>query len=1100
MACAAAASFFLPDALLSLVAFLRTLPASAVSLMALSRVAHPSRFMRRVGPVVSVVVLLGWAFAQDASTGALRGTVVDSTGSRIAGAVVVLVNDATGFRYSAASDSNGQFVFQLLPPGDYSGRATAAGMSPQVTPRLHVAVGGTTEIEFKLTVAGVTETVTVSDAPPLVDTQPAAISSLIDKRAIDELPLDGRRFTDLALLTPGVTQDPRGMTSGSNGDLAFGGIRGYQSSYLVDGADNNNAFFSQARGRYRAPYQFSNEVVQEFRVSSNTYGAELGRAGGAVINVVTKSGSNQMHGSSFFFLRDSGFGATHPFLDFKPHAQQQQFGFTLGGPIHRSRAFFFGGFDQHIFRVPVVMRFLDGTPRVTPQPGQKPLHDGDYEASDIATVFAAANQLSTLGGQFPAQMLGNAGFFKLDFALTPHESLSIRVSTSRYWGQNNVFLDPASPLTTFAISDNGQEQVATETGSLSLTSNFSWRLVSHLRAQFSRDLQQSSANSSAPLTRISSAIDGFGRSSILPRQTREHRLHVTETISLEGHRNSWKLGGDALLTWIYNFFPSLSGGEYIFDPIKVNPFTFQPMEGGLQLTPLRAYAHDVPKYYIQNFGTMASHPDTNEYAGFLQDIIRVTDHLALSLGARYDLQTFTKKGLVTNPLWPDSGKVPYNPYNFAPRVGFAYSIGSQNPFVVRAGYGWFYTRIPQIYTSTIATDNGFSSANVFLNNSNFFDHQIFPQYPNPLVNCPVTVTSCALPSAFAQNAKSDVSAFSPNFTTPKVEQASLSLEREVAHRLAVGVSYMYVHGVDLIRARDVNLPPPANVQYPVYDSSGVNFLGTYYDVPSFSTWQMTPSFTCPFPPCINPLARPIPQLGAINVFESAASSVYHGATLSIRRQMTSGVYFRLAYTFAHAIDDGQDALVAGRPAIVQNSYAANAERGNSVTDQRQRLVFSWIAEPKPFHRGQEWMGRIFNDWKLAGVVTYGSGRPVNLTVTGDPNQDDNGSNDRLPGARRNSFLGPDYASTDTRLSRRLYVGDRLKIDLVVESFNLLNRDNKLVKITEDGLASNTTYFVKISNKLGINYFPGHYQVPSNPLRALNSYPPRQVQFALKMSF
>jgi hypothetical protein len=311
---------------------------------------------------------------------------------------------------------------------------------------------------------------------------------------------------------------------------------------------------------------------------------------------------------------------------------------------------------------------------------------------------------------------------------------------------------------------------------------------------------------------------------------------------------------------------------------------------------------------------------------------------------------------------------------------------------------------------------------------------------------------------------------------------------------------MYVHGVDLIRARDVNLPPPVNVEYPVYDSTGTNFLGTYYNVASFSTWQMTPSFTCPFPPCINPLARPIPQLGAIDVFESAASSVYNGATLSIRRQMTSGVYFRLAYTYAHAIDDGQDALVAGQPALVQNSYAPNAERGNSVTDQRQRFVFSWIAEPKPFHRGQEWLGRIFNDWKLAGVFTYGSGRPVNLTVAGDPNQDDNSDNDRLPEARRNSFLGPDYASTDARLSRRLYVGDRLKIDLVVESFNLFNRDNKLVTITENGLTSDSVHFEKISSQIGINYFPGHFQVPTNPVQVTNSFPPRQVQLALKLAF
>ena len=1072
---------------------------SLLGIRNVQRLSTPSKPVFAIA-IVAALLLLCAAVAQDASTGALKGTVLDATGSAIADATVVLINVANGFRYSIATDPQGRFAFDLLPPGDYTARATATGMSAQISPKLQIAVGGMTELQFKLNVAGAQETVNVSGAPPTVDTQATAVSSWIETRAIDELPLDGRRFTDLALMTPGVTQDPRGMTSGSNGDLAFGGIRGFQSSYLVDGADNNNAFFSEARGRYRAPYQFSNEVVQEFRVSSNTYGAELGRSGGAVVNVVTKSGSNQVHGSDFYFLRDSSFGATHPYLDFKPHDQQQQFGLTLGGPIQRNRTFFFTGFDQHIFRVPIVVRFLNGASQVAPQAGLGPYSPGDYENDDVGLVFNAAHKLSNFAGSYPARMLGNAGFFKLDVALTPHEALSARVNTSRYWGQNNVFLDPASPLSTFATSDNGQEQVATETASISLTSAFSWRLISHLRAQFSRDLQQSSSNSREPLTRIEDVIDGFGRSSILPRQTREHRLHVTDTISLEGPRNSWKLGGDALLTWIYNFFPSESGGEYIFDPIKVNPFTFQPMEAGLMLTPLRAYAHEAPKYYIQNFGTAVSRPDTNEYAGFVQDSVRVTNHLALSVGARYDLQTFARRGLTTNPLWPDSGKVPYEPYNFAPRIGWAYSIGDMKTLVIRGGYGWFYTRIPQIYTSTIATDNGLSSQNLFLDNSDYYDHQVFPQYPNPLVDCPVSASSCSLPKGLAQFAQAGISSFSPNFKTPKVEQASLGMEREIARRIAVGVSYMYVHGIDLIRARDVNLPPPVNVQYPIYDSSGVNFLGTYYGVQSFSTWQMIPSFTCPWPPCVNPLARPIPQLGAIDVFESAASSVYNGGTLSVRRQMASGVYFRLAYTFAHAIDDGQDALVAGRPALVQNSYAPNAERGNSVTDQRHRFVFSCITEPRPFHRGEELLGKLFNGWKLAGVYTFGSGRPVNVMVSGDPNQDGNDMNDRLPGAARNSFLGPDYASLDLRLTRRLYIHDRLRLDLIAESFNLFNRDNGLAQITEDGLQSDTAYFIKISNRIGINYFPGHYQIPSNPLKISNSFPPRQVQFALRTSF
>src|SRR5437667_2137710 len=349
-----------------------------------------------ISVLLLVLVLATLACAQDASTGSLRGVVVDPDSRSIAAASIIVVNAATGLRYSAITDAEGRFVLELLPPGDYSARADAPGMAPELSPQMHVDVGGTTELEFRLAVAGAQETVTVSDAPPIVETQPSAVSAVLDERAITELPLNGRRFNDLILLTPGVTQDPRGLTSASNGDLAFGGIRGYQSSYLVDGADNNNAFFSQARGRYRAPYQFSNEVVQEFRVSSNTYGAELGRAGGAVVNVITKSGSNHLHGTAFYFLRDSSFGAQPAFLDFKPESRQHQFGGTIGGPIRSNRVFFFAGYDQHIFHVPTVVNYLSGGTLLVPQAGTGPLRYGDFEASDRDLVFATAAQLNKL--------------------------------------------------------------------------------------------------------------------------------------------------------------------------------------------------------------------------------------------------------------------------------------------------------------------------------------------------------------------------------------------------------------------------------------------------------------------------------------------------------------------------------------------------------------------------------------------------------------------------------------------------------------------------------------------------------------------------------
>jgi len=1058
------------------------------------------RHSARIAIVLGFLLLSVRLLSQDASTGAIRGTVLDPDGRPIAQATVAIVSTASGVSRSALTDGEGRFAMELLPPGDYSARAEIKGMSPQETPQIHIDVGGAVELAFRLSLAGASESVTVSGAPPLVETVPSSVSTVIDERAINDLPLNGRRFTDLSLLAPGVTQDPRGLTSSSNGDLAFGGIRGYQSSYLVDGADNNNAFFAQARGRYRAPYQFSNEVVQEFRVSSNTYGAELGRAGGAVVNVVTKSGSNHLHGTAFYFLRDSSFGAQPAFLDFKPQSRQHQFGGTIGGPIRSNRVFFFAGYDQHIFHVPTVVNYLSGGTVLVPQAGTGPLLDGDFEASDRDLVFATAAQLNKLAGNFQSDLLGNTGFFKLDATLTPRQHLSARLNTSRYYGTNNVFFDPASPITNSTMSANGEENVATESASLALTSGISSRFVSHFRAQFSRDLQASSANSADVRTHITNVFDGMGRSTILPRETREHRLHLADTLSFEQGRNSWKFGGDGLFTRIYNFFPSMFGAEYYYDTIAVDPWTFEPMRYGLKLTPLRAYAHQVPRYYIQNFGTAVSHPDTNEYAAFVQDTIRVTGRLAMSLGVRYDLQTFSTKGLVSNPLWPQAGKVPLNDRNFSPRIGLAYSLGHEHPLVVRAGYGLFYTRIPQIYTSTIATDNGLTSGNLFLDNMDFYQRQVFPAYPSVLANCAVKSTFCAPPANVASYLTSDVAAFAPNFVTPRVHQASLNLERELADRFAAGISYMYVHGQNMIRARDINLPVPINVTYPVYDATGTTFLDTYYDVPSFSTWQMTRSMTCPYPPCINPLARPISRLGAINEFDSAASSIYHGATISIRRRMTSGFYFRLAYTFAHAVDDGQDALVAGRPVTVQNAYSTASERGPSVTDQRHRFVLSAIEEIKPFGRDHELLAKIFNDWKLAGVMTIGSGRPIDAKVFGDPNQDGNSSNDRLPGYGRNAFLGPDYATADLRLTRRLYLRPRYKLELVGEAFNALNRDNKRVTITDDGFTSTVTDFVQLDKTIGIKYFPAYYQRPANLTRATSAYAPRQIQFALRLTF
>jgi hypothetical protein len=203
-----------------------------------------------------------------------------------------------------------------------------------------------------------------------------------------------------------------------------------------------------------------------------------------VVNVVTKSGSNHLHGTAFYFLRDSSFGAQPAFLDFKPESRQHQFGGTIGGPIRSNRVFFFAGYDQHIFHIPTVVNFLSGGTVLVPQAGTGALLDGDFEPSDKNLVFATAAQLNKMAGNFQSDLLGNTGFLKLDATLTPRHHLSARLNTSRYYGTNNVFFDPASPITYSTLSDNGEENVSTESASVALTSGISSHLVSHFRAQF----------------------------------------------------------------------------------------------------------------------------------------------------------------------------------------------------------------------------------------------------------------------------------------------------------------------------------------------------------------------------------------------------------------------------------------------------------------------------------------------------------------------------------------------------------------------------------------------------------------------------------------
>ena len=304
------------------------------------------------------------AFAQSA-TATIEGTIVDQSGALLPGVTVTITEVDTGTQRVAMTDASGVFSAPLLPVGVYSLTAELAGFQTQKQPEIKVTIGQTITLRIEMGVNAVAESITVSGVTPIIETSRSKVSATVDEIAVQRLPVNGRNFIDFALLTPGVTRDTR------SGDISFAGQRGTLNSLVVDGADSNNTFFGQASGRTgsgRAPYQFSQDAVKEFQVNSNSFSAEYGRAGGAVINVVTKSGTNELHGSAFEFYRDKALNANNAIneLNNRPKSpyHYNQFGGTVGGPIRRNRDFYFANYDGQRNTQPNVV-FLN-LPATTP--------------------------------------------------------------------------------------------------------------------------------------------------------------------------------------------------------------------------------------------------------------------------------------------------------------------------------------------------------------------------------------------------------------------------------------------------------------------------------------------------------------------------------------------------------------------------------------------------------------------------------------------------------------------------------------------------------------------------------------------------------------
>jgi len=934
--------------------------------------------------------------------GTIEGAVVDQSGAALPAAKLTATNGATRIQFQTTSDSNGLFTFPVLPLGTYTIEVEHPGFVKLTQKNVTLNVGARLNLNLSLSVAGQTQSVTVTDEPPIVETTRSQVSSAVNDVAIENLPTNGRNFINFVLLTPGVTLDVRG------GDISFAGQRGTLNSLIVDGSDNNNTFFGQSVGRTgsgRAPYQFSEDAVQEFQVNSNAYSAELGHAGGAVINVVTKSGTNDFHGAAFEFFRDQSLNANDPINKINGRRKSpyhfNQFGGDLGGPIVRQKLFFFFDYDGQRNTLPNLV-FLG-----VPAP-----------AIPTANQQTALNYLRARANSWTRTQNQNVYLGKVDWRVTSAELLSVRYNAQRFVG--NGFENGGSQN---SIEHTGASDVTTDTLSGSLTSTISSRIVNVARASYTRDNEPGLANSINPeaTVRQGGVSDLIvGRNFFSPRFTNIHRGEVGDTVSLIHGRHTIKTGLNILVDKIANFFPGNFSGAYVFNSLE--GFGCNLNGGGATCFT----GPDASDSFAQAFagpGTTgpSTKPNLQEYSAFAQDEWRVRNDLTLNFGVRYDLDliaqppvlnrsaSLASTGIFTNRIHNDQA-------NFGPRLGVAWTpLGKK--LVIRTGYGIFYARTPAITVGTAFSNNALNVQTL-----NFTGASI-PQYPNTKCGSPVTAPSCAAPVGGTVGAPT-IFVFQPNYHEANVQQANLGLEYQIQPSMSVQVNYLWVKGTHLTRTRDINLQGP---ETPV----AVGFVG--------STQTAT----------VNLITQPRPIAGfaRIEEFESSANSIYNGLTVQVNKRLSQNYQFLASYTLGKVIDDNPDATsvvpFSGDDAkMLQDPLNPRGDRSAGVNDQRHRLVLSAIWDLDSYARPLPRSWRyLVGGWQLSGILTAQTGQPYSGLVNSDLNKDSNSRTDRTPGLGRNTFNLPNFVSLDPRITKSIPITERVKAQLILEAYNVLNHTN-----------------------------------------------------------
>ena len=988
----------------------------------------------------------------------ITGTLLDPSGGYVPNAEVVISNKSQGLVRNLMTNSEGLFTATALSPApDYKISITAPGFAPYEDTGLLLQVGENLNLTISLNVPRSTVVVQIGTGATSVQDTKTDVSQVIDSREIVALPANGRRVDSFVLLAPAVTND------NVFGLLTFRGVAG-GNSFLLDGNDTTEQYYNENAGRTRIFSNISQDAVEEFQVISSNFAAEYGRAVGGIVNTVTRSGTNQSHGTAYWYFRNRTLNARDRYAAVNPPEIRHQWGGSLAGALVQNRLFYFinGEFTWRNFPQ------FDSIGRagvINPSTQSFVGCNAPATASQCAAINGI---LPRFFGLIPRRASQDLAFARLDWLKSEKNSFSASFNYQRFLSPNGLHTAIAS-TTGAALNENGNDSVRVRNGRLAWTSTTGPTLVNEARFGWMTDRQADTYNADQfnPGTgyiglEVAGQAGLSGTPNYLPRvQPDEQRFQYADNASWTKGKHILRFGVDIASTRDYSYSLANSQGSYTYQTVTAFALDFPGDTGE-------------PKHwqsYTQTIGNPVVNATIRDYGLYAQDQFLVTPKLSVNWGIRYEYAQLPQPATI-NPDYRQTGRIPTGPRNFGPRVGAAYSLNEKT--VLRVGFGIFHARFPGSLINNLFTNNGVAQQSITLQASNPAQLAAGPGFWHSLSSVPAAATLGASNIQFA----------APNLRTPYSEQSNFSIERQLDRNTTVTASYIWSRGVQLIAQRDLNIGPAGpDVTYAVQNG------GT------------TSTFTTPVYLSANKID---PHYGRIIQDENGINSYYSALAIQFNRRISQGFQALASYTWAHAIDDGQggamDALSFNSPTLTTYNGDYKIDKGSSALDQRHRLSVSFVAQPTFTHSDRSIYKYLVNNWQLAAIATLASGRPTTpiIRLTDTPvagmayNTSINGfgGSSRVPFWPVNSLYTPSVYRADVRLSNWIPISERLRLALAFEVWNLTNT-------TVDTAITNQVYTE--ANRV-LTLTPGAYNVGTQSAGFPDGTNARRAQVSARVVF